>query len=118
MISLGPDVVVDPQHLVRGQALGDADDGADPRVDGLVDRVGGEAGRDEDHRRVRAGLVDRLGDGVEDRDPLEVLAALAGRDAGDDVRAVGAVAQRVERALAPGRALDDEPRVLVDDDRH
>ena len=39
------DVVVDTQHLVRGDVLGDADDRADPGVDGLVDRV----------RRVRAG---------------------------------------------------------------
>ena len=62
--------------------------------------------------------VDRLGDGVEDRDALDVLAALAGRDAGDDLRAVGAVAQAVEAALAAGEALDDELRVAVDDDRH
>ena len=72
-----PDVVVDAQHLVRRQALGDADHRLDPGVDGLVDRVRREARRDEDHRRVRAGLVDRLGDGVEDRDALDVLAALA-----------------------------------------
>ena len=84
---------------------------ADAGVDRLVDGVGGEARRDEDQRRVRAGLLDRLGDGVEDRDALDVLAALAGRDAGDDVRAVGAVAQAVEAALAAGQALDDEPRV-------
>ena len=31
---------------------------------------------------------------------LDVLAALAGRDAGDDVGAVAPVVQRVERALA------------------
>ena len=37
---------------------------------------------------------------------------------GDDLRAVGAVAQAVERALAAGQALDDELRVAVDDDRH
>ena len=89
-----------------------------PGVDGLVDRVGGEARGDEDHRRVRARLGDRVGDRVEDRDPLDVLAALAGRDAGDDLRAVGAVAQPVEAALRAGQALDDEARVVVDDDRH
>ena len=46
----------------------------------------------------------RLGDGVadrvEDRDALDALAALAGRDAGDDVRPVAEVPGRVERALA------------------
>src|SRR2546427_646754 len=47
------DVVVDAEHLVGGQALGDADDRLDARVDRLVDRVRGEARRNEDHRRVR-----------------------------------------------------------------
>ena len=74
---LGPDVVVDPQHVVRGQALGDADHRLDPGVDGLVDRIRGEPRRDEDHGRVRARLVDRLGHRVEDGDALDVLAALA-----------------------------------------
>src|SRR5205085_4373134 len=83
-----------------------------------VDRVDGEARWNEDHRRVRAGLVDRLGDGVEDRDSVEILAALAGRDAGDDVRAVVPVPQRVEGAFAAGCALDDELRLIADDDRH
>ena len=113
-----PDVGVDAQHLVRGQALGDADHGADPRVDGLVDRVGGEARRNEDHRRVRAGRLDGVDHGVEDRDALDVLAALAGRDAGDDLRAVALVPEAVEGALGAGQALDDELRLLVDDDRH
>ena len=89
-----------------------------PGVDRLVDRVGREARRDEDHRRVRARLRDRVGDRVEDRDPLDVLAALPGRDAGDDLRAVALVAEAVERALGAGQALDDELRVPVDDDRH
>jgi hypothetical protein len=103
---------------VRRDVLRHADDRPDARVDRLVDRVGREPGRDEDERRVGAGLVDRLGDGVEDRDPLDVLAALAGGDAGDDVRAVVAVAQAVEAALAPGQPLDDEARLVVDDDRY
>src|SRR5207248_9585368 len=51
-------------------------------------------------------------------DALEVLPALPGCDAGDDVGPVVAVAKRVERALAPGRTLDDELCVVVDDDRH
>ena len=89
-----------------------------PGVDRLVDRVGREARRHEDHRRVRARLRDRVGDGVEDRDALDVLAALARRDAGDELRAVVAVAQAVEAPLGAGQARDDEPRVVVDDDRH
>ena len=75
------DVGVDAEHLVRGDALGDADDRVDAGVDRLVDRVGGERRRDEDHRRVRAVLAHRLGDRVEDGHAVDVLAALPGRDA-------------------------------------
>ena len=116
--ALRADVGVDAQHLVRGDVLGDADDGRDPRVDGLVDRVGREAGGHEDHRGVGARLAHRVGDGVVDGDAFDVLAALAGRDAGDEVGAVGAVAQAVEAPLGAGQARDDELRVVVDDDRH
>ena len=95
-----PNVRVHVEHLVRRDALGDADDGLDAGVDGLVDRVGGEARRDEDHRGVRAVLVDRRGDGVHHGDAVDVLPALARGDAGDDLRAVVAVARGVEPALA------------------
>ena len=109
---------MDPQHVVRRHALGDADHGVDAGVDRLVDGVGGERRRHEDHRRVRTLLDDRLGDGVEDGHALDVLAALARRHARDELRPVGAVAEAVEAALRAGQALDDEPRVVVDDDRH
>ena len=49
----------------------------DPGLDRLVDRRRGEARRHEDHRGVGAALGDGLGDRVEDRDALDVLAALA-----------------------------------------
>ena len=50
--------VEDPQLVVGGDALGDRDDRLDAGVGGLEDRVGGERRRDEDHRRVGAGLRD------------------------------------------------------------
>ena len=103
---------------MHGDELGDADHRHDPRVDGLVDRIGREARRHEDERRIRVGLLDRIHDRVEHWDAFDILAALAGRDAGNDVRAVALVAQAVEAALAAREALDDEPRVGVDDDRH
>jgi hypothetical protein len=113
-----PDVGVDPEHVVCREALGDADHGLDARVNRLVDRVGREPRGNEDHRRVRAGLGDRLRDGVEDRHALDVLTTLAGSDARDQLRPIGAVTKAVEGSLAPGQALDDELRVAVDDDRH
>ena len=109
---------VETEHLVRGNTLGDADDRPDPRVDRLVHRVGGERRRHEDHRGVRAGLGHRRGHGVEDRDPLDVLAALARRDACDDVRAVRTVSEPVESPLRAGEALHDEARLRIDEDRH
>src|SRR5947209_5720903 len=83
--AFGADVRIDAEHLVRGDVLCDADHRADTGVDGLVDRVGGKARGDEDQRRVGAGLFDSFGDGVVDGNALDVLTALSGRDAGDDV---------------------------------
>ena len=83
---------MDVQHLVSRDALGDADDRAYAGVDRLVDRVRGEGGGHEHHRRVRLRYLHGRCDRVEDRDPVDFLAALAGSHAGDDVRAVRAVA--------------------------
>src|SRR3954447_3094204 len=115
---LGAQEVVDAQLVVGGDALGDADHRLDAGVGGLEDRVGRERRRHEDHRRVRVGLGDGVVEGVEDRDALDVLAALAGRHAGDHFGAVALVVERVERALATGDAGDAELRVAADDDAH
>ena len=61
---------------------------------------------------------DRVVERVEDGDALDVLAALARRHAGDDVRPVVAVVERVEGALAAGDAGGAQLGVLVDEDRH
>ncbi len=76
------------------------------------------ARRHEDHRRVRAGLADRLREGVEDGDALDVLPALARRHAADDVGAVALVVERVERSLTAGDPGDAQPRLAGDDDAH
>src|SRR5262249_46464334 len=108
----------DPDHVVGRDALGDARDHRDAGVGGFHDRVRREGGRHEDHRRVGAGLPHGLRHGVEDRDPLVHRSALAGSDAGHDLRAVLAARQRVEAALAAGQPLHQEARVLVDPDAH
>ena len=61
-------------HVEHRDALGDAHDERQPGVDRLEDRVGGEGRRHVDHGRVGAGGLDRLGDGVEDRQ-VEMLAS-------------------------------------------
>ena len=75
-------------HVEHGNALGDGDDDGDAGVGGFQDGVGGAGRRHEDHRGVGAGLAHRLGDGVEQGKALLVGAALAGRDAADDLGAV------------------------------
>src|SRR5205085_11200195 len=55
---------------------------------------------------------------VEHRHALDVLAGLARRDAGDELRPVALVVEPMEGPLAPGQPGDDEPRVLVDEDAH
>ena len=60
----------------------------DARVGGLEDGVGRKWRRHEDQRRVGAGFGDRVLDGVEDRNAVDVLARLAGSHAGDDLGAV------------------------------
>ena len=100
--------------------LGDDHDQLDPVLDRLEDRVLGEGGGDGDDRAVdRAAVVlDRLGDGVEDRHAVDLAALAAGGDAADDLGAVvEALAGQVDR-LAAGDPLDDEGRVLVEQDAH
>src|SRR5580704_5423076 len=109
---------VGAELVVGGDALGDRDDQRNARVLGLEDRVRREPRRHEDHRGVRICAGDGLVEGVEHRDALDVLAALARRDAADHLGAVVAVAERVERALAPGDPRHAQPRVGIDEDAH
>jgi hypothetical protein len=73
--------------------------------------------------RVPAGgtvtvVLDDLLDRVEDRNAVDLTALAPWRHAADDLRAVvEALASQVD-GLAAGDALDDERRVLVDQDAH
>jgi hypothetical protein len=109
-------------HVAHGDAFGDGDDEVEARVHALEDGVGGEGRRDEDGAGGRAGLLHGLSDGVEDGHlvaaVLEELAALAGRDTGNELRAV------VERKLGvaatefTGDALDEEFGLGSDENGH
>src|SRR4029077_18625951 len=100
--------------------LGDDDDQLDPAQDRLQHGVLGEGGGDGDDRAVDrpAVVLDRLGDGVEDRHAVH-LAALAARGRGADPlgAVVEALAGQVHR-LATGDALDDEGGLLGEQDAH
>ena len=101
--------------------LGDDHDRLDAGVQRLEDGVARAGGGDGDDRAVghdAAVVLDDLLDGVEHRHAVDLAALAAGGHAADDLRAVvEALAREVDR-LAPGDALDDEGRVLVDQDRH
>ncbi len=102
------------QHVQHRNALGDADDDLDAGIRRLEDRIGREGGRHVDHAGIGAGLAHRVVHGVEHR-PVEVLlAALARRDAADQLGAVGDGLFGVEGALLAGEALADDLGVLVD----
>ena len=77
-----------------------ADDEFESGIHAFENRIGGERRRNENGASGRAGLLRGLGDGVENRHlvaaVLKKLAAFAGRDAGDDLRAV--INARVARA--------------------
>ena len=62
----------------------------------LENGVGGVRRRHENDRGIRVGLARRFGDGVEHRHVVVQRAALAGRDAGDDLGAVSDHLLRVE----------------------
>ncbi len=110
--------LADTDHVVDRDALGDADDQLDAGVGGLEDRVGRAGRRHVDHADVGAGLAHRVVRGVEHRQAEVLLAAAAGRDAADQLRAVGDALLGVERALLAGEALADHAALLGEEDAH
>ena len=115
---IAPQISLDGHHVLSGDAVGDGDDQPDTRVGGFHDRVSAERCRHEDEARgrcrVRYRFLHRVEDGsVEVRD-----ATFARRDAAHDVGAVGDHLLRVERSLVAGEALDDDARLLVEQDAH
>ena len=89
-----------------------------PRISRFQNGVGREGRRHENEGDVRARFSDRTRHGVEDRPALVNRAALAGRDAADDNRAVGGRLFGMEGPFPPGQALDEQPGVLVDENGH
>src|SRR5579871_4116777 len=107
---------LDANHVERRDPFGDADDQRDARRLRFEDGVGGAGRRDVDDRRVGAGRLDRLRDGVEDGDPFLLRPAFAGRHAGDDVGPVFDRLPRMKGAGLAGDPLNEQPRVFVDED--
>src|SRR6476619_2685043 len=108
-------------HVAHRDAFGDADDEVELRVDGLVDRRGGERRRHVDDGNRGAGCLLRFPHRRIDRNALEVLARLFRIHAGDErVATVRVVAAhpRVELTGLACDALRDDLGAAVDEDAH
>src|SRR5690348_827686 len=110
--------ILDPDHVLDRDALGDAYDQRDPRRGGFHDRVGREWRWDEDAGGVGACRFDGVGDGVEHRNAEMLGPAFAGTRAADDVGAEGLHLLGVKSTLAAGDALDDHLRGAIEEDAH
>ncbi len=108
-----------PHHVDNRDALGDTNNQFDARIGRFKNRVSRAGRRDEDHRGVATGFLARFPRRVEDGNlALPRFAATAGRDAGDDVRAVLGALFGVESAGFASDALHKQARVLVNEDGH
>lgn len=103
-------------HVEHGNVLGDADDEVELRVNRLKDGVRRKARGDVDDGCRCARCLDGIGDGVEDRDAVDVLPRLAWGDAADDLCAVVEHLLGVEHGRFARNALDDDFGVLIDHD--
>ena len=99
-----------------------ADDNFKSGVRAFKNRVGGKRRRDKHRASHRAGLFHRFGNGVKNGNffaaVLEKLPAFAGRDTGDDLRAIVNRKLRVFRAKAAGDALNENLGVGFDENGH
>jgi hypothetical protein len=111
-------VALDPDHVLRRDAVGDADAIADAAIGRFHDAVGGKGRRHEDQAGVAAGGGGSLFHGVEDRHAHDGFAALAGHHAGHHVGAVVQHFLGVELRHAAGDALHDDAAAAVQENAH
>ena len=112
-------VALDSDGVHNWDALGDAGDGRDARVNRFDDGIRCEGRRHEYERAVRLSLIYGLPYGVEYGDiVVEDLSTAPRRYAGDQVGAVLAAAQGVEAALSAGDALHHQSRIFVNKNSH
>ena len=98
---------LDFHHVVDGNAFGDADHQIQSGIDGFQNGVGRKRRRNKNGGSSGAGLFRWLRRRYRRWEPcFRKLAAFAGRDAGDDLRAVSEAKLGVPGAEAAGNALD------------
>ena len=105
-------------HVHDRNALGNSHDEGDLGVDGFKDGVARKRGRHVNRCRICARLLDRLFDGVENRDAQMLRSAFTGCHATDHLRAIGNRLLGMKCALGAGKTLADHFGVTVDEDGH
>ena len=109
---------LDRRHVKHRNALGDADDERNRRVDRLQDGIGSKGRRNEDDAGIRSRFAFGNGERVEDRQPQVFLSPLARRDPSHHLRAVGERLFGMEGSLRTGEALAENARIVVDKNGH
>ena len=100
-------------HVLHGDALGDADHQRDSGILGFQDRVSSTGRGHKNDADIRVGLTNSLLNRVEDRDLLEALAAATRRDTGDDVGAEFDAPACVLTAFCARNALNEQSGARV-----
>jgi hypothetical protein len=99
---------------VLGNTLSDTDNEANLGLNGLLDTLCGNRGRDEDGRSGSTSLLDSVGDSCEDRLAQMCLSGLLGVGTTDDLGAVLNGLLGVEGTLLASEALEDDLCLVVD----
>lgn len=108
------EVPLHTHHVEYGNSLGNADNQRHAGIGGFHDRIGGKRWRDVDDRCIGTGGSHGLCHRVKDGDPLEVGAALPGRNARHHLSTVFLAGSGVELSRRAGDSLRDNAGVFVD----
>ena len=100
-------------HVVGGDALGDADNQRQPCVLGFQNRIGCKRWGHEDHGGIGPCGLDRLGNGIEYRPAFMDRAALARGHSAHYFGSVLSAALGMEGAFLARNTLHDKPRIFV-----
>jgi hypothetical protein len=111
---LGLEDIGDADHVVLGNALSDTDNEANLGLNGLLDTLCSNRGRDEDGRSGSASLLDSVGDSCKDGLAQMCLSGLLGVGTTDDLSAVLNGLLGVEGTLLSSEALEDDLGLVVD----
>ena len=106
-------------HVHDRNSFGDANDELNAGVDCFENSIGRACCGNENNRDVAVRLLSRFPNRVEHRNfAVEHLAALSGRNAGNNVRAVLHALARMKSTDAAGDPLHEESSIFIDEDGH